>query len=153
PGASHAANVAGGLTPLDDPRRRAELCTACHLGDASRGIVDHRLLAAGHPRLVFDLATATSLEPAHFRPDPAYVAGGRGRSAAVTLWAVGQGVAARRAAARIAGVVGAGGWPDVAAFDCGSCHHALGSVPVADVPTGLPAPDLSAFVAYGAVLE
>ena len=152
PGASHTANVAAGLYPADDPRRRAELCANCHVGGRAPAVVDHRLLAAGHPRLVLDLDTLSTLQPAHYRSR------GRGkrRSTAAALWATGQGVALARRLERAADTATAsGGWPDPAAFDCASCHHQLGVRPASVAPpatVGLPQAEASARVAYGVAL-
>ncbi len=44
--------------------KRAEKCVSCHVGDETRN-VDHELIAAGHPDLVFELDTFTSILPPH----------------------------------------------------------------------------------------
>ena len=49
--------------------KRAEKCVSCHVGDESRN-VDHELIAAGHPDLVFDLETYTAMLPPHWRTAP-----------------------------------------------------------------------------------
>ncbi|WEK44043.1 MAG: multiheme c-type cytochrome [Candidatus Sphingomonas colombiensis] len=55
-GASHAANVAAGMTALDRPQVRAAVCLDCHFGSDRNGqFVSHRLMAAGHPRISFEL--------------------------------------------------------------------------------------------------
>ena len=56
PTATHADNLARGLVALERPTVRADTCTACHVGDATR-YASHAMMAAGHPRLVFDLET------------------------------------------------------------------------------------------------
>ncbi|MFM8517162.1 MAG: multiheme c-type cytochrome [Nevskiaceae bacterium] len=60
PAVSHADNLARGLIALERPRVRAEVCTGCHVGDRNR-FANHAMMAAGHPRLVFDLETYTEL--------------------------------------------------------------------------------------------
>ncbi|MBU3671657.1 MAG: hypothetical protein FGM43_03835 [Sinobacteraceae bacterium] len=60
PAVSHADNLARGLVALEQPRVRAEVCTGCHVGDRNR-FANHAMMAAGHPRLVFDLETYTEL--------------------------------------------------------------------------------------------
>jgi hypothetical protein len=92
---SHAANVAAGMTPLDDPRVRANLCLDCHYGSA-RGdqFVTHRMMAAGHPRIVFELDLFSALQQHH--DEDADYAQRKGRTDSVRLWAVGQAEAVRR---------------------------------------------------------
>ena len=57
---SHAANIARGLAPLDHAETRAEVCTSCHVGSRSR-FASHTMMAAGHPRLSFELDTFTEI--------------------------------------------------------------------------------------------
>ena len=43
-GGTHAANVARGMTPLENPRARASVCLDCHFGSAGEGpFVTHRI--------------------------------------------------------------------------------------------------------------
>jgi hypothetical protein len=56
PDATHAKNIANGMYPTADDVQRARLCQSCHLGTAEK-FVDHRMIAAGHPRLAFELDT------------------------------------------------------------------------------------------------
>mgnify|MGYP006147321809 CR=1 FL=1 len=52
---THPANVAAGLVPLEDPQVRAGVCLDCHYGSAEGNqFVTHRMMAAGHPRIVFE---------------------------------------------------------------------------------------------------
>ena len=60
PGAGHASNVKAGLYPADDLMARGSLCLSCHLGTADK-FATHRMMAAGHPRLTFELDTFTEL--------------------------------------------------------------------------------------------
>jgi hypothetical protein len=152
PGGSHRANVEAGLYPTDDPRRRAELCTRCHVGGEPPAVVDHRLLAAGHPRLVFDLDSFSTLQPAHHR---SRAARGKQRSPAAKLWAAGQGVGLVRRLESAAREPADPDWPDPARFDCVSCHHPIRPVVAGGRPAptlGLPRDDVGALVAYGAAL-
>ena len=88
-GGTHAANVARGLVPLDNPRARAGRCLDCHFGSAGEGqFVTHRIMAAGHPRISFELDLFSTLQQhynARRRLSPAARAGrfdpGSGRSA------------------------------------------------------------------------
>ena len=46
-----------GMYPTADPQNRGNLCLSCHLGAEGDQLVTHKMMAAGHPRLVFELAT------------------------------------------------------------------------------------------------
>jgi len=108
--------IAAGLIDLSDPVRRGELCLSCHRGDESR-TVDHRLIAAGHPQLVFELDNFSGDMPPHWRPDP-QADGARG-------WALGQMVALREELELVAATAAAGRWPELSLMTCGDCHHSL----------------------------
>ncbi|MBI1916943.1 MAG: hypothetical protein HYS12_19720 [Planctomycetes bacterium] len=58
-----------GMRNVRDPAVRAELCTSCHIGNASEGkVVTHAMMAAGHPPLPpIELATFSRNEPQHWR--------------------------------------------------------------------------------------
>lgn len=117
--------VAAGMYPTEDPVARAELCIGCHQPNPDR-LVSHRLLSAGHPRLVFELDTFTVNQPAHARIDEDY----RQRKPAhdkAKLWAIGQAVAAQKQLRALAGSMSgkAGLFPELAFFECGSCHHSF----------------------------
>src|SRR5579872_995436 len=58
-GWTHERSVAAGMRDLRDPVRRAENCLTCHLGTADK-VVDHEMIAAGHPDLYFELASFTA---------------------------------------------------------------------------------------------
>lgn len=53
PRSEHLAN---GLVALEKPEVLAGTCLGCHVGDQNR-YANHRMMAAGHPRLVFELDT------------------------------------------------------------------------------------------------
>jgi hypothetical protein len=135
PGARHEDNVARGLYPTDDPRRRAELCLSCHFG-TSRKFVTHRMLAAGHPRLRFELDTFSQNQPAHYEVDDDYRAR-KEAPASVKVWALGQAVALRELVRALGErFAREGGWAELALLDCGACHHALGARTPRDGPAG-----------------
>lgn len=122
-GARHADNVARGMKPLDDPKARASLCLDCHFGASKPGYaMTHRIMAAGHPRISFELDLFGALQ-SHYDLDAEYgkrkqIPGG------VKLWAVGQAMALSRVlqefAARQDGM-----FPDFYFYDCQSCHRQL----------------------------
>ena len=125
PEASHRANVANGLYPSDQPLARARLCLSCHFGTADK-YVSHRIMAAGHPRMSFEMETFTNLQPAHFKIDADYIAR-KGNVDGVRIWAIGQAVAVgtqidilldpRRGRD--------GAFPELTLFDCHACHHPM----------------------------
>lgn len=97
--------------------KRTEKCASCHIGDETRN-VDHELIAAGHPDLVFELDTFTNLLPPHWR-----LAQEEGSGKA---WAVGQAVALRESLKRLARRTqqrAATTWPEFAEYECFTCHH------------------------------
>ncbi|NBT13022.1 MAG: hypothetical protein EBS56_05480 [Planctomycetia bacterium] len=137
---SPAERASLGYRELGSPRERADTCVRCHVGASDRE-VDHDLIAAGHPRLFFELATFQRLWPRHWSP--------RDRAEAAAdfterSWAVGQAAAlqavaelldtrAQRAVRAVEKPMAAAAkpWPEFAEFDCYSCHRSLG--PNADV--------------------
>ena len=114
-GWTHADSVAAGMTDTRDPARRAALCLDCHLDGPGRA-VDHRLLAAGHPPLTFELDNFAA-SVSHWRE--------RAEADGVRGWAVGQVAALERELATIAARAGRGEWPELAHLRCGDCHHAI----------------------------
>jgi hypothetical protein len=122
-GATHRDNLAAGLYPTEQPAARAEKCLGCHLGDATR-FVDHRLYGAGHPRLGFELDTYTAIEPAHVVVDKGYIER-KGRITDIGVWAAGQALTVARQMKALLDPKHArpGLFPELAFFDCHSCHH------------------------------
>jgi hypothetical protein len=103
--------VRQGLVPLWDPVARAGLCLDCHGGSPGR-VVDHDLLAAGHPVLTFELDNY-SRSVSHWLPwrdRPAARRTERPNHGA-RAWAVGQAAAFRRATAEVARRATSGRWP------------------------------------------
>ena len=124
-GASHAANVAAGMIPLERPQARASVCLDCHFGSNRPGqFVTHRIMAAGHPRISFELDLFSSMQ-AHHAEDADY-ARRKGRTDSLTVWAVGQAMAVERALSLYAGAKGTeGAFPEFYFFDCQSCHRRI----------------------------
>ena len=123
--ATHEKNVANGLYALADPVARARLCLSCHFGNADR-FVTHKLMAAGHPRMSFELDTFTSVEPAHFRPDTDWEKRKRVWDG-VQVWAIGQAMAVSELMAVLADPKRShdGLFPELVLFDCHACHHPM----------------------------
>ncbi len=125
-GATHADNVKAGMAALDRPAVRANICLDCHLGSDRPGqFVSHRMMAAGHPRINFELDLFSTFQQ-HWNEDADYAAR-KGPGAPMRLWAVGQ----AEAAARIAGLFAKpalasdGAFPQFIFFDCQSCHRRI----------------------------
>ena len=125
PGATHRANISNGMFPSDQPLARAKLCLSCHFGSSDK-YVTHRIMAAGHPRMSFEMETFTSLQPAHFKVDADYIQR-KGHFDGVKIWAIGQAVAVatqidilqdpRRGRDGV--------FPELTLFDCHACHHPM----------------------------
>ncbi len=129
---TRAASLAAGMVDLTDPATRAEVCMGCHIGadTSATRFASHRLMAAGHPRLGFELDTFTELWRSHegrthFRRDADYLQR-KPEPASVQVWARGLAAAAAVQAKLIAARRGeAGALPDFALFNCYSCHRAM----------------------------
>jgi hypothetical protein len=129
-GANHAQNVARGLVPLENPRARAGQCLDCHYGSAEQGqFVNHRIMAAGHPRIAFELDLFSTLQQ-HHNEDSDY-AQRKGRSNGVQLWAVGQAMALERSLSLFANPTRGteGVFPEFYFFDCHTCHRRISDNP------------------------
>jgi hypothetical protein len=124
--ASHASNVAKGMIPLDEPMARASVCLDCHFGSAGEGqFVTHRIMAAGHPRIAFELDLFSTLQQ-HWNEDADYARRKR-RPDGVRLWAVGQAMAVNRALSlyQVPTRGTEGVFPEFTFFDCHSCHRRI----------------------------
>jgi hypothetical protein len=133
--ATHAKNVANGLTALENPRARAAVCLDCHFGSARTGqFVTHAMMAAGHPRVSFELDLFSALQQ-HWNDDAAYRQR-KGRLDNLRLWAVGQAEAVQRSLSLYArqDLASQGLFPEFYFFDCHSCHRAIDDQP--DRPRG-----------------
>ncbi len=149
-GGTHAANVAHGMVALDNPRARAARCLDCHFGSAGEGqFVDHRIMAAGHPRISFELDLFSTLQQ-HHNEDADYVQR-KGRTNNVAVWAVGQTMALDRSLALFSNPQrGTNGvFPEFYFFDCHTCHRRISDDPAFEpraaanpgrpIPSGMPA--------------
>lgn len=118
-GWTHAQSVAAGMYDTKDVVKRTEGCLTCHLG-TSQKFVDHEMIAAGHPDLVFDLEAFSAAMPRHWKPtteaDP---------FAPVRSFGVGQLVHLRNSLDRLNTRVQGQTWPEYAELDCFACHHSL----------------------------
>lgn len=125
-GASHAGNLALGMKPLEDPMVRAGVCLDCHFGSARSGqFVTHQMMAAGHPRVSYELDLFSALQQ-HHDEDADYLAR-KPRTDSVRLWAVGQALAVQRSVSLFAqaGLGMQGIFPEFYFYDCHSCHRTI----------------------------
>jgi hypothetical protein len=83
-------------------------------------VVNHEMIAAGHPDLTFELDSYSAVMPRHWKEsldkDPWLN---------VRAWSVGQGVQLRQSLRRLARDANGPNWPEYAEMDCFACHHAL----------------------------
>jgi hypothetical protein len=127
PTATHGGNLAKGMYPTSDDVARARLCLSCHLGNR-RKFVTHRMMAAGHPRLSFELDTFHADRAGAFS-DRRRLGEAQGLWDGVRAWAIGQAVAAEELLALLQGGRGRDGlFPELVLFDCHSCHHSMTDV-------------------------
>lgn len=120
-----------GMTPLGELDVQAYTCAGCHVGaSAKNGFpardLNHDLMAAGHPRLTFELGSFRVNMPPHWRADKdrtdsAYEA---------RVWSVGQVESARASMDLLAERAENAGkenhpWPEFAEADCFACHADL----------------------------
>jgi hypothetical protein len=126
--ATHKDNLARGMYPSESPLERAELCLSCHLGTKDR-FATHEIMAAGHPRLQFELEGFTATQPAHFTVDADYE-GRKGKIENVNLWVTGQIENARTMLRLLQSPMYATStmFPELAFYDCDACHHSMENV-------------------------
>ncbi|SNS07013.1 Cytochrome c554 and c-prime [Sphingomonas laterariae] len=149
-GATHQGNVAAGLYPLTNPRARADKCLDCHFGSDRPGqFVNHRIMAAGHPRVSFELDLFSTLQQ-HHDDDADYVRR-KGKISNVRMWAVGQASALDRALSLYSNqkIAQDGIFPEFYFFDCHTCHRRISddanfratavANPARPIPSGMPA--------------
>jgi len=133
PAVSHADSVAAGLYPTEKVNERADLCLSCHLGNKHK-FATHRIMAAGHPRLSFELDTFTELwrtagRQPHYRVDNDYKERKEAASHSYT-WAAGLLEEGRQRLALIIDgkILGDGMFPELALYDCHACHRSMKTV-------------------------
>ncbi len=130
PKVTHAENLANGMTALERPRVRAEVCLDCHVGNDTQ-LANHRMMAAGHPRLAFELDTFTELWRTsggreHYRVDADYRQR-KGAASASATWSAGLVAQIERQLELIRGPQFNTGsvFPELALFNCYSCHRSM----------------------------
>ncbi|MBM80154.1 MAG: hypothetical protein CMJ78_06120 [Planctomycetaceae bacterium] len=135
------------MTDTRDLLTRAKVCSDCHIGSPdSQGRpwrdLDHKIMAAGHPPLDFELAAYMENIPKHWDEDDdhRFQTKDRGKDDSKRaersnfhseVWSVGQSVSLlsrvlllqSRAQAEVEGIKEE--WPEFAERGCYECHHAL----------------------------
>lgn len=125
-GATHQGNLARGMIALENPTARAKVCLDCHFGSSEENrFVTHRIMAAGHPRISFELDLFTTLQ-AHHDEDDDYEQR-KSLSSNVQMWAIGQAMALDRSLELFAetGRGWQGVFPEFYFLDCHSCHRPI----------------------------
>lgn len=124
-GWTHEQSVKAGMRDLRGLDSRAKNCLACHLGDATK-TVNHDLIAAGHPDMIFELDNYTAVMPPHWTPNTTKSkAGGDIEPTGAKAWAVGQASSFREGMLQMARRARANQWPEFGDMNCYACHHSL----------------------------
>jgi hypothetical protein len=137
---NHTANLRAGLKATERPAVKAEICLDCHFGSADGNqFVTHQMMAAGHPRISYELDLFTALQ-SHHNEDADYVSR-KGRVNNVRAWAIGQAMAVQRQLSLFSNAKYAmnGAFPEFYFFDCHSCHRQINDGQNFN-PTALPNP-------------
>ena len=118
-----------GLRRLEDPRVLAATCSGCHVAGPGQ-MATHAMMAAGHPRLSFELDTFTELWRTsggreHFRRDVDYLER-RVAGEPVQTWLIGLAEAATRSVDALQAGSDGSALPEFATFNCYSCHRSMG---------------------------
>jgi hypothetical protein len=129
-----------GYSDLSDLLTRANRCADCHVGAPGRD-VNHDLIAAGHPRLFFELSTFHANWPRHWPEEldakrhPIRATSSHSTNGSLLeakLWSIGQVVTAQRSIelSKLRADTGRkqpDRWPEFAEWNCFACHHDLQS--------------------------
>jgi len=109
------------MVDLRDLKTRTTQCLTCHVGTADKW-VDHEMIAAGHPDLMFEITYFSYRMPQHWQNHE-----GESPWRNVQAWGVGQAVQLRDSMYRLARRAGNSdkAWPEYAELDCYACHHSL----------------------------
>lgn len=115
---------------------RARICAECHIGSKDKE-VNHDIMAAGHPRLTFEMSAYFDNLPPHWNPnqdrrmtainDPHQAAGQVRSTLDAKLWAIGQLAVAEKSAELLEKRASDPYkvWPEFTEYGCYACHHNL----------------------------
>jgi len=112
----YSDSLRNGMIDTRNIARRAQVCSGCHIGKAGRQ-VDHELIAAGHPELIFELDNFTGALPQHWKY--------RTNRHGVRAWATGQVASFKAGLELLAARAESDRWPEFADMSCLACHHSL----------------------------
>lgn len=127
------ASRSAGLYPTHQAAARGELCLSCHLGTRNK-FATHEIMAAGHPRLAFELDTFSELwrtagRQPHYKIDADY----RDRKGDVNhtyTWASGVVAESRQRLQLVADSSFSNNnlFPELGLYDCHACHRSMKTV-------------------------
>lgn len=122
---SHQLNLANGLHKLEQPSVRAAICATCHQPRGNPRM-PHKLYAAGHPVLSFELVDASNKTASHYRVDDDYLVR-KGLPKTAEMWRAGQLKAATNQLLSLAETLNNHDamLPELSLFECASCHTKL----------------------------
>ncbi|GAA6138974.1 hypothetical protein NBRC116583_27210 [Arenicella sp. 4NH20-0111] len=122
---SATRNISDGMYPSAPLANRTELCTSCHVGN-SKKLANHNIMGAGHPRLGFELDTFTARQPQHYDVDADYLER-KNADTPIRRMLIGAALHARATAQNLTGSLldHPQGFPEIALFNCHSCHKPL----------------------------
>ena len=133
PAVTAEANRAAGMYPTHQVAARGELCLSCHLGTRSK-FATHDIMAAGHPRLAFELDTFSELwrtagRQPHYKVDKDY-RDRKGDISHVDTWAAGVVAESRQRLSLVASKEFSGDslFPELGLYDCHACHRSMKTV-------------------------
>jgi hypothetical protein len=129
-----------GMNELNQVPIRADICTGCHVGASESERfplrqVDHDMIAAGHPRLNFEMATFSRKLPQHWEEkdrsrgnqrrqanfeSDVWLAGLVGKAKSEVMQLRDRSIQLQKNTDVI--------WPELTHFNCFSCHHDLAPV-------------------------
>lgn len=112
-----------GMWNTKDIYSRAQICASCHVGSPGRE-VNHDLIAAGHPRLQFEMGAYLQALPKHW--DEGKDRARTGGNFEFLTWSLGQTATSRAALKQLEHRATHGEvWPELSEWSCGACHHDL----------------------------
>ena len=125
-------NLKDGMYPTGSISSRTILCTSCHVGTSEK-LANHNIMGAGHPRLSFELDTFIARQPVHYDVDQDYIErkgkGIQSTESPISRMLIGTALFARANAENLNSKLldHPQGFPEIALFNCHSCHKSLNS--------------------------
>lgn len=128
------AAVKDGYVPVRNMLARARMCATCHVGDRDRDM-NHDIIAAGHPSLLYEFSTFQLRQPKHWREESQ---ADTNRYEA-SMWLAGQ-LAGLDASlvlleTRAEQQLPISQWPEFSQFDCSACHQPVQLRDIKEQPT------------------